>query len=358
MTMGGVSPLTLLWERYFDKEEEEEDYLLDEMDGHWFGDDGGDDDDGDDNEPIKQRVEDITQEINVWHADQVWKVLRLMGEAAYHTQLNDTHHNGNQTKHSSCFQTQIVHVSVTDTTTVEITQSVVVEERRLCFQPLVAFAGLKETTVEMMIFVIQRCHHELLTSALSDEGANNDGQSTTITTKDENDDQQNLTTQGASEKTHNNPESLHDSTDRDGNTPLSIAASLNRNTNPDARCTNNQLFSILLTLDPTAARKCNNKGEYPISRAIGVGIGWDDGVQILWRAFPEVLVVMEDLSQYPRRLVPFMLAASAAVVCDDVEEQDGGEDGRKDLLMLDLCYRLLCVNPEGVRGGILKYSAP
>lgn len=102
-------------------------------------------------------------------------------------------------------------------------------------------------------------------------------------------------------------------------------------------------------MDPTAASKRNHRGDYPISCAIREGILWDDGLEMILDAFPEVLGV--DNISYTYRLYPFMLPVATRGYrnhnCRYRNEYDG-------LVELNTSYRLLRANPEAVRCGILK----
>jgi len=375
---GGVCPLTMFWQRYYVPPEEDD--PLKSLGGHWFGEeeDGG-----------GSRV------VNVRHADRVWRVLRYMAEATYHKSLADNF-RGVEESRPRCFRTNVVRARFDGgKTVIEMKQFAVKDERRRRFRPLVAFASFKETTPEMISFAIARCR----AAPGGRAKCATDGEEEDYDDGDDGDDDENAGVDGV---------------DEHGDTPLHVAASFDRSVDPDARCTNGEMFSALIDADPTAARRRNLRGEYPISRAILVGIGWEDGLRTLLEAFPEVLTV--DNISYAYRLYPFMLAGCSKEegrVDVDIDSEGrgqrrngcrasqeggadyGGEEGGhdygggvleeglhdygggdleardlevccerskvvvggmeyKDLKRLDCCYRLLRANPEGVRCGIVK----
>jgi len=309
----GVCPLTMFWQRYYIPPESEDsaadDALLDGVDGHWFGAGATNGEDGKESDGVEE-----DPPVQVWYSDSVWQVLRLMIEVAYHTRLAPDSSCCNN--NNPCFQSTTTRVQFQrcSNVTVEMQHYTVTHDRLLSFNPLFELAGSPATTHEMMRFVIERCRR-------AKEGEEEE--------------------KSDHHPTSHSHSSSYTTTDRDGNTPLHIAVSLNRNSSD--RCTNRTMIAILLAYDPTAAQCRNKVGEYPISRAVRAGIPWNDGLELLVKAYPDVLAV-EDAMGYGRR-GEFLFMAAAVRRGDDEDREEKGEE--ETLVELDSCYRLLCSYPEG-----------
>lgn len=88
------------------------------------------------------------------------------------------------------------------------------------------------------------------------------------------------------------------------------------------------LITDLVAAYPGAASKCNGSGEQPIFIALREQIGWNEGIEALVKAQPDILSSIDQKT----RLYPFLLAASL--------------DGTH---AVETSYQLLCTNPHLVK---------
>ena len=96
-----------------------------------------------------------------------------------------------------------------------------------------------------------------------------------------------------------------------GNTPLHIAAG----TEPFTRCEEYaKLINELVEAFPQAAAKLNTLNRFPLNILLENGATWDNGVESVFRAAPDVVSTRDSSS----RMFPFMVSASSKSNCDTV----------------------------------------
>jgi hypothetical protein len=128
------------------------------------------------------------------------------------------------------------------------------------------------------------------------------------------------------------------SKDRDGNYPLHVISA----TRPSQQTVEEDLRIIqnLLLAFPDATKMKNKKGRYPLSLMIENGRCWNNGVELLFKTDPDVIVRKDN------GLYPFMLAANSK-----------SASSRSDnICSINLIYELVRHSPEQIEWSTQSFS--
>lgn len=103
-----------------------------------------------------------------------------------------------------------------------------------------------------------------------------------------------------------------------GNNILHMCASFNRSAthNIASRCSNKGIIQTILQIDVTVAKQVNNCGRYPFMCAVLSGMEWEDGLSDIFRVFPDAAMIQDRETG----LFPFMAAHSISTIYQILRE--------------------------------------